>query len=58
MNKKPALGDTILEIRAIGKVNDVVSKDLLLEDGTSISELLQKDEKEKNETIAPGGKRS
>lgn len=58
MNKKPALVDTILEIRAIGKVNDVVSEDLLLEDGTSISELLKKDEKEKDEAVAPGGKRS
>lgn len=58
MNKKPTLVDTILEIRAIGKVNDVVSEDLLLEDGTSISELLKKDEKEKDEAVAPGGKRS
>lgn len=48
---KPTLIDTVLEIRAVGKLQDV-SEDLMLEDGKSISELLQ-NEKEKNETAPP-----
>lgn len=54
MNQKPALVDTVLEIRAIGKLQEVVIEDLLLEDGTSISELLKKDEKEKTTTTSTG----
>lgn len=46
MNKAaPILVDTILEIRAIGSLQDI-AEELKLEDGKSISELLNEQKKE------------
>lgn len=50
-NDTPDLVDSVLEVRCVGSVN--VSKDLELQDGKSISELLD-DQKETNDDAERG----
>jgi len=48
MNTDPKLVETVLEIKAVGSIKDI-SADLQLPDGKTIEELLDDQEKEKDQ---------
>lgn len=48
MNTDPKLVETVLEIKAVGSITDI-SADLQLPDGKTIEELLDDQEKEKDQ---------